>query len=138
MVRRFFSITGVVAIGTLAASAQSGDTQAVAPKPVVIHTGREFKGMCRRAKTADEFGALSTWCAGQSSASSKKVAQLEAELKQYYSGPTPVGPKYPPRDQTLKELISHYRLVSAKWQERAKGYTDQQAKLKTKTLEATR
>ncbi len=105
-----------------AAWAQSGDAQRYSGGAVTIHNAREYKGMCRRARTAEEYGALSTWCSSQSSAYATRVAQLQAELREYYSRTGPVGPKYPPRDQTLKELVSHYQTLSARWHERADNY----------------
>jgi hypothetical protein len=108
---------------------QSGNPQPAAATPVKIQNSREYKRLCKRAKSADDFKALSAWCSDQSTACRRKIAELEAELNDYNSRPSPVGPKYPPRDQTVRDLISHYRILAGKWQESAEDYTSRLARL---------
>ena len=115
-------------IGSLLSGwAQTNDPAA---KPVAkVRSAREFNGLCRRARTADDYKGLCEWCDGRSSFCARRVKELEAELKDYYSGTQRVGLKYPPRDQTLKELIDHYRVQGQKWAERGDSYRKQVAKL---------
>ena len=124
--------------GTLLLASIAGYTRAqpAVPQPEAasrnrIHNTRGYKALCKRAKTADDFKALSAWCADQSAVCRRKVAQLEAELKEYNASSPRPGPKYPPRDQTLRDLIAHYRLLSAKWQESAENYMGRLAKLES-------
>lgn len=122
---------GLMALLSAAAAWPQAPFAEQRPGAAPIRSAREFRGMCRRAKTADQYGALSAWCFRQSGACVKKVSELESELKEYDSGTPRVGPKYPPRDRTIRELIAYYRSQAAKWQGRADGYTKQMAKLMT-------
>jgi hypothetical protein len=128
MFASYCRMAGMLALVAIAAGAQSGEAERVIENPVIIHGARSYKEMSRRAKTADEFTALSMWCSSQSSIYAKRVTELESELKAYYANPS-VGPKYPSRDQSIKERISHYRILSAQWQARANDYNNQVAKL---------
>lgn len=128
--REYFLIAGILAVGVVPLWPQAIDQQPTSRNPVMIHSAREFKEVSKRAQTAEEYGALSAWCSNRSSTYGKKIAELESELTAYYARSGPVGPKYPPRDQTLKELIAHYRLLSSKWQDRATGYTQRATNLK--------
>src|SRR5215471_50 len=94
-----------------------------------IQNSREYRSLCKRAKTADDFKALSAWCSDQSSICRRKIAQLEAELNDYHSNPSRPGSKYPPRDETLRNLIAHYRIVAGTWQRSAEDYKARLAKL---------
>jgi hypothetical protein len=94
-----------------------------------LSSDREYKRLCQRAKAADDYRALGDWCDGRSSFCARRVKELEADLNAYYTGMNRVGPKYPPRDQTLKELIYHYRVQRQKWTERGEGHKKQLAQL---------
>jgi len=108
---------------------QPGTAQPGGANGVKIRNSREYKGLCKRAKSADDFKALSAWCSGRSTMCKRKVAELEAELSDYYSKPSVAGPKYPPRDQTLRGLIAHYRSLAGQWQASADRYTARLASL---------
>jgi hypothetical protein len=124
-------LSGTLLLASIAACAwpQSGDSRLAAATSAKIQNSRENKGLCKSAKSADDFKALSMWCSDQSTLCRRKVAEPEAELKDYNSRPSPKGPKYPPRDQTIRDLISHYRILAAKWQESGENYTSRLATL---------
>ena len=116
----WFAITLLIGSSLGGVLAETND--AAAKSVAKLHNAREFNGLCRRAKTADDYKALCEWCDGRSSFCTRRLRELEAELKDYYSATQRVGPKYPLRDQTLKELIYDYRVQGQKWTERGDGY----------------
>ncbi len=85
--------------------------------PAPLNSG-QFKCLRSQARTAEDFKALSKWCRQRAETYRKKKEDCEAELREYYSRPSPLAlAKYPPRDKSLKALIAHYRELSARWSE---------------------
>jgi hypothetical protein len=109
--------------------AQSQTSQPEAATQSRIQNTCQYKALRKRAKTASDFKALSAWCTDQSAVCRRKIAQLEAELNDYHSGSPRPAPKYPPRDQTLRDLIAHYRIVAGNWQRSAENYMARSVKL---------
>jgi hypothetical protein len=125
------SLSGALLLVLVAkcAQAQSETALPAAATRGRIQNTREYRALRKRAKTADDFKALSAWCSDQSAVCRRKIAQLEAELNDYQPGSPRPGQKYPPRDQTLRNLIAHYRIVAANWQKTAENYMAGSAKL---------
>ena len=108
--------------------AQSQTSQPAATTRARVQNAREYRALCKRAKTADDFKALSAWCSDQSVISRRKIGQLEAELNDYHSSSSRPGSKYPPREETLRSLIAHYRRVAGNWQKSTENYMARSAK----------
>ena len=109
--------------------AQSQTSQPAATTRARVQNAREYRALRKRAKTADDFKALSAWCSDQSAICRRKIAQLEVELNDYHSNSLRPDSKYPPRDETLQTLIAHYRIVAGNWQKNAENYMARSAKL---------
>ena len=105
------------------------ETGSPAPDVAAPRNAREWKRLRGHARTSQEFYALSKWCQVQAAQCRKNQADCEEELRHYDAHPS--FPKNPPRDQTLRNLISSYRRQAQRWSEFADGYTQ-----KAKALEA--
>ena len=125
------SLAIAAVVGSLVGGAHAQDSsQNAAMQAVNIHTGREYNGLCKRARTAEEFQALSNWCGDRSSFCSRRAREFEAELNEYYAHSSRIGLKYPPRDQELKQLIYKYQSQAAHWSHLGDGYKKHVAELR--------
>ena len=78
---------------------------------------RQFKQLCEKAKSPEEFRQLAIFADQQASENRTKAAECQTELNAYTSGavPYPTVPKSPTRVQTLHNLIVHYRKIEKHW-----------------------
>ena len=127
MMYRRVSISVAVAallVQSIALAFQSTETATPKRETIVVKTAREFRSLRGRARTPEEFGALSQWCDLQAGACRRKQAGYEQELREYYAHPPAVPrPKYPARSQTLSLLIAHCKEQAEHWSELAELYS---------------
>ena len=80
-----------------------------------IHNSREWKRLRAQARTPEDFAKLAEWCNHQVAENLGKAERCDRERQEFLQQPVGTGPKYPPRDQTLRTLASHYRELAAHW-----------------------
>jgi len=85
-------------------------------------TRREWKHLRSQAHTTGEFDRLSSYARQRSAFYQHKELACQKELREYYSHAWGVPePKFPPRDQALKDLIASYDRSSAYWSRQAEN-----------------
>lgn len=98
-----------------------GSADASATKPI---DAQEWKKLSRTAKTPDEFRKLELYCLRQAEFHDNKAVEAERELERVKADPMGLGrlPKWPKREETLKDLVGVYRGQAKEWRERAAQY----------------
>jgi hypothetical protein len=84
----------------------------------------EFKRLRERARTAEDFRRLATWCRWKAAFYRKDEADCEAELRRHPQPSPHPQPKHPTRGQTLRTLALHYHELSSHWTELADIFTN--------------
>jgi len=122
------SLTAVVlAFGiTLTAAPLPNFVEPVKP----IENSKEYNRLRRRAKTADEFKALATYCQTRVSKYEADKKENQAELDRYNSKQhMPGNSKFRSMDDLLKTYIARDEKAIARWTQLTAQYTDEAVKL---------
>jgi hypothetical protein len=111
---------------------QEHDT-AGSKQPAVPNNSREWKQLRVKARSQEDFQALSTWCESQAEACRKKQANYETELREYYEKYCCFNPikSRPRRDEILNNEIRTCKKEVKRWSDLAILYAG-----KAKALEA--
>ena len=92
--------------------------------PVAVANDREWKSLRAHARTRAEFIALADYCDRKAVENQRKAHECEEDLRLVLLHPNTYGraPKWPLRDQTLRQLLAKYQAEQAKWKALGEDY----------------
>ena len=96
----------------------------------VVANSSDWKRLKAVARTPAEFNALAAYCDRRSEENALKAHECQVNLKLVVEHPTTFGraPKWPSREDTLRQLIINYRNASSKWKTLAAEYRQRAGK----------
>jgi hypothetical protein len=103
------------------------------PESAVPRSDRDWRRLQTRARTPEEFRALSKWCDSKAGAALKKQSEAETDLREFYANQCCSNPvkQRPRRDELLKNNIESYKRDAKRWSDLAERYSS-----KARALEA--
>lgn len=116
----------VLSYGPICAQSASSEPAVPTARPAVKAVACTKE--CKRTRTAEGFRALSIKCRQRSTDCGAKAARLEQELVEYQASHH-LHAKYPPREESLRDLIYYHRTRAARWNDLSAHYGNHAAQL---------
>lgn len=103
----------------------------------VPRSDQDWKRLQARARTPEEFHALSKWCDSKAEVSRRNQSDAEAQLREYYAKECCSKPvkQRPRRDELIKNNIESYKRDVKRWSDLAERYSSRAKELEAAAAE---